>query len=91
MKNRVLWIVVSGFASFMTLGATGAAADSYVSYTTSINTQQVETHQVVCNTNIDESEYALTGEPNCSVHRVYATYGRQKMASSMARDHAFME
>ena len=32
MKNRVLWIVVSGFASFMTLGATGAAADSYVLY-----------------------------------------------------------
>lgn len=86
MRNRLAWIVCLGLASFMSLGAAGAAADNII-----LDAPTTDLAHITCAEDKIDSEYASIGEPNCSVHRVSVTYARQSMASELTRDRMFMD
>jgi hypothetical protein len=73
-----------GFLSLGMIGVAGAASDSYFETVTLNDTMKVE-----CSSGPMLSENADLGSPECSVHRVSTTYGRQVMAFNTRRDRAW--
>lgn len=86
MRYRLAWILCLGLASFMTLGAAGAAADNII-----LDAPAKDLVQITCAEDGIDSEYASIGLPNCSVHRVSVTYSRQSMANELTQDRMFMD
>ena len=81
MQGRFAAVLTLGFASFFVIGAAGAASDSYFEYRLSL-----ATHDVPCVQERMNLERPDLDRPNCSVHRVSTTYGRQVMAMNLTRD-----
>ncbi len=80
MNGRFAAIVSAGFTCFFVIGAAGAASDSY------FETKLVpETTDIVCDGDFMANEHSKTGTPDCSGHRVSATYGRQLMAMNLTK------
>jgi hypothetical protein len=86
MQGRIAGIVTFGLMSFLLIGAAGAASDSYFE-----TTQLRDTHKVACADDPMSRLYSVMGTPNCSVHRVSPTYGRQMMANNLSRDRDYQD
>lgn len=86
MRYRLAWILCLGIASFLTLGATGAAADNMI-----LDARVPDLTEITCEKDSIDLEHASIGTPNCSVHRVSGTYGSQSMASELTRERFFMD
>lgn len=84
MQGRIASLLACGFLSLGMIGVAGAASDSYFETVTLNDTMKVE-----CSSDPMLSEDADVGSPECSVHRVSTTYGRQVMAFNMRRDRAW--
>lgn len=80
MQGRVFAIITFGFTSFFLIGAAGAASDSYL-----LPSAAPETHQVRCDDERMAQDRPDQDRPNCSVHRVSSTFGRQLMALSLTQ------
>lgn len=81
MQGRVFGIMTLGFASFLLIGAAGAASDSYFE-----NAAEIGAYQIACETDRMELDRPDLDRPNCSVHRVSPTYGRQLMAMNLTHN-----
>ena len=81
MQGRIAGIITFGFLSFVLIGAAGAASDTYFE-----TVRLSDTHKVDCAADPMNATHSALGTPNCSVHRVSSTYGRQLMASNLTRD-----
>lgn len=81
MQGRIAGIITFGFLSFLLIGAAGAASDTYFE-----TVRFTDTHKIECSADPMNGVHSAIGAPNCSVHRVSSTYGRQMMASKLTRD-----
>ena len=84
MQGRIASLMACGFLSLGLIGVAGAASDNYYENVTLNETMKVE-----CESDPMLSEHADIGTPECSVHRVSTTYGRQVMAFNTRRDRAW--
>ena len=80
MQGRVFAIMTLGFASFFLIGAAGAASDTY--FEVSANP---DTHDIKCTIERMAEDRPDLDRPQCSVHRVSPTFGRQKMAMRLTQ------
>ena len=80
MQGRVFAIITLGFVSLLLIGAAGAASDSYFE-----TASELSAHKVACAAERMDSGHPDLAHPNCSVHRVSPTYGRQMMAMNMTQ------
>lgn len=81
MQGRVFSIITLGFASLFLIGAAGAASESY------FETRAVpHLHDIECDVERTAMDRPDLDRPNCSVHRVSVTYGRQLMAMSLTHE-----
>lgn len=81
MQGRIASLMACGFLSLGMIGVAGAASDSYFEEATMRDTVSIE-----CTKDPMLSEDASIGSPECSVHRVSTTYGRQLMAFNTRPD-----
>ena len=84
MQGRIASLMACGFLSLGLIGVAGAASDSYFEKVALNDTVLVE-----CTNDPMLSEHAEFGSPECTVHRVSTTYGRQLMAFNTRPDPAW--
>lgn len=78
MQGRAFALITLGFASLFLIGAAGAASESYFE-----TRAMPQLHDVDCDAERMALDRPDLDRPNCSAHRVSATYGRQVMAMSL--------
>lgn len=84
MQGQIASLLACGFLSLGLIGVAGAASDNYFE-TAALN----DTVLVECTKDPMLSENAEIGSPECYVHRVSTTYGRQLMAFNTRPDPAW--